>query len=94
MKPNYSDAIWNKRVDAQGKLQPNIHASDPKYKALHCKDCWPAGSSTPGFLMCKISGHNLTTYTKLKKRSDPPRKKGKGKGRGGKQAMKGRSKQW
>ena len=94
MKPNYSEAIWNKRVDAQGRLRPNIHASDPKYRALHCKDCWPAGSSTPWCLVCKAPGHNLTTCSKVTKRSNPPRKNGKGKGRGGKQQMKGRSKQW
>ena len=95
MKPNYSQATWDKRVDNQGKLRPNIDATDPKQRALHCNDCWPAGSKTPWCLICKRAGHNLTGCLKLSQRSKPSRRDGKGKGKGrGNQGMKGRSKNW
>lgn len=95
MKSNYSDALWNKRVDENGRPRKTIDAQDPKNRAMHCNDCWPAGSTTKWCLMCRKSGHDLTSCIKLSKRSKQQGNgKGKGRGQGKHGKSKGRANSW
>jgi hypothetical protein len=95
MKSNYSDALWNKRVDENGRPRKTIDAQDPKNRAMHCNDCWPAGSTTKWCLMCRKSGHDLTSCIKLSKRSKQQGNgKGKGRGQGKYGKSKGRANSW
>ena len=72
-RTNYSDAEWNVRVGPDGKIKPGVNPKDPRHRNSFNKD---TVQGRPYCLICKKSGHDMTSCR------TPPRKGGKGKGKG------------
>ena len=74
-RTNYSDAEWNVRVGPDGKIKSGVNPKDPRHRNSFNKD---TVQGKPWCLICKRSGHDMTSCRTPKQSGQ-----GKGKGKGG-----------
>jgi hypothetical protein len=78
-RTNYSDTEWNIWVGPDGRIKPGVNPRDPRHRKSFNKD---TVNGKPWCLICKKSGHDMSSCRAPTQKGGGGRGKGKRKGKG------------